>query len=94
MDRGAWQIYSMGLQRVRHDEQLSVGHIYLMKVKVIFAQSCLTLCNPEDCSVPDSSVLGILQQEYWSGFPFSSRGSYRPRDQAQVSYIVGRFFTI
>ena len=34
--------------RVRHDEQLSVGHIYLMKVKVLVTQSCLTLCNPED----------------------------------------------
>ena len=25
------------------------------------AQSCLTLCNPMDCSLPDSSVHGILQ---------------------------------
>ena len=24
-------------------------------------QSCLTLCNPMDCSLPDSSVHGILQ---------------------------------
>ena len=24
-------------------------------------QSCLTLCNPVDCSLPDSSVHGILQ---------------------------------
>ena len=24
-------------------------------------QSCLTLCNPEDCSIPGSSVHGILQ---------------------------------
>ena len=32
-----------------------------MKVKVLVAQSCLTLCNPVDCSPPGSSVLGILQ---------------------------------
>ena len=25
------------------------------------AQSCLTLCNPMDCSLPGSSVHGILQ---------------------------------
>ena len=32
-----------------------------VKVKVFVAQSCLTLCNPVDCSPPDSSVHGILQ---------------------------------
>ena len=31
-------------------------------------QSCLTLCNPRDCSLPGSSVHGILQARYWSGF--------------------------
>ena len=33
------------------------------------AQSCPTLCDPMDCSPPDSSVHGILRQEYWSGLP-------------------------
>ena len=27
-----------------------------------------------DCSLPGSSVHGILQQEYWSGLPFPSPG--------------------
>ena len=27
-----------------------------------------------DCSLPGSSVRGILQQEYWRVFPFSSTG--------------------
>ena len=27
-----------------------------MKVKVLVTQSCLTLCNPTDCSLPGSSV--------------------------------------
>ena len=31
------------------------------KVKVLVAQSCLTLCDPMDCSPPGSSVQGILQ---------------------------------
>ena len=38
-------------------------------------QSCLTLCNPTDCSPPGSPVHGILQQEYRNGFPCSSPGT-------------------
>ena len=33
------------------------------------AQSCLTVCDPMDCSLPGSSVHGISRQEYWSGLP-------------------------
>ena len=36
------------------------------------AQSCLTLCNPMDCSLPGSSVHGIFRQEYWGGVPLPS----------------------
>ena len=44
-----------------------------MKVKVIVAQSCLTFCNPMDCSPPSSSVHGILQARIPdSGLPFPS----------------------
>ena len=32
-------------------------------------QSCPTLCDPMGCGPPDSSVHGILRQEYWSGLP-------------------------
>ena len=32
-----------------------------LKVKVLVIQSCLTFCNPMDCSLPGSSVHGILQ---------------------------------
>ena len=38
------------------------------------AQSCPTLCDPEDCSPPGSSVHGILQQEHWGGLIFPSPG--------------------
>ena len=46
-------------------------------------------------SLPGSSVHGILQTRIleWIAIPFS-RGSSRPRDWTQVSFIVGRFFTI
>ena len=61
----------------------------------LVAQSCLTLCNPMDCSPPGSSVHGILQARIleWAANPFS-RGSSRPRDWTCVSCIAGRFFTI
>ena len=38
------------------------------------AQSCPTLCDPVDCSLPGSSVHGVLQAKYWSGLPFPSPG--------------------
>ena len=39
-------------------------------------KSCLTLCDPMDCSPPGSPVYGILpSQESWSGLPFPPQGS-------------------
>ena len=38
------------------------------------AQSCLTLCDPMDCSPPGYYIHGISRQEYWSGVPFPSPG--------------------
>ena len=52
-------------------------------------QSCLTLCNPIDCSPPGSSVHGILQARTleWVAMP-SSRGSSWPRDWICISYVL------
>ena len=51
-------------------------------------------CDPMDCSLPGSSVHGILQARIpeWVAISFS-RGSSRPRNQTRVSCIAGRFFT-
>ena len=40
----------------------------------VLTQSCLTLCNPMDCSLPGSSFLGILQARIleWVAIPFSA----------------------
>ena len=48
-----------------------------------------------DCSLPGSSVYGILQARIlgWVAIPFSW-GSFRSRDQTQVPCIAGRFFTV
>ena len=60
----------------------------MWKVKV--SQLYLTLWNPMDCSLPSSSVHGILQARIleWVAVPFS-RGSSQPRDWTQVSCIAG-----
>ena len=52
-----------------------------------------------DCSLPGSSVRGFSGQEYWSGLlrppPGDLPGSgIELRDQTQVSYIAGGFFTL
>ena len=63
-------------------------------VCVSVIQSCLTLCDPTDCSPPDSSVCGTFQARIleWVTMPFS-RGSSQPRDWTRVSHISGRFLT-
>ena len=57
------------------------------------AQSCPTLCDPMDYSLPGSSVPGIFQARVLEGLAISfSRGSSPPRDRTWVSHIVGRHF--
>ena len=58
-------------------------------------QLCPTLCDPMNCSLPGSSVHGILQERIleWVAMS-SSRGSSQTRDQTCVSSTAGRLFTI
>ena len=57
------------------------------------AQSCPTLCNPMDCSLPGFSVHGIFQAGIleWVAVSFS-RGSSWPRDWTYISCVscIGR----
>ena len=57
-------------------------------VLCLVAQSCLTLCDPVDCSLPGSSVHGIFQASIkdWVVISFY-RGSSQPRDQTHISYV-------
>ena len=59
-------------------------------------KSCLTLCNPVDCSSPGFSALGIFpRQEYWSGLPFPPPGDLSNPGMEPMSFaLAGRFFTI
>ena len=90
----------MMLKQVSVDPQLNPWE----KVTIIFidididikaTQSCPTLCDSMDCSLPRSTIHGIFQARVleWIAISFS-RGSSQPRDRTQVSCIVGRRFTI
>ena len=69
----------------------------------LVAQSCLTLCDPMDCSPAGSSVhgnspgkntgVGCHAIPEWVAMP-SSRRSSQLRDEIQVSHIAGGFFII
>ena len=67
----------------------------ILKCKLKLLSCVLTLCDPMNCSLPGSSVHGILQARIleWVAIPFFG-GSAQPKDQAQVSHIADRFFTI
>ena len=63
---------------------LSVSHLCAEPL-----QSCSTPCNSMDCSLPGSSVHGILQASIleWVSRPFS-RGFSHPRDRPRVSLCL------
>ena len=64
----------------------------------MLGHSVMSLCNPLDCSLPGSSVHGIIQTRIleWVAIS-SSRGSSPPRDWTRVSCVScclsGKFFT-
>ena len=64
------------------------SNIGLLHICCLVTKLCLTLCDPMDCSLPGSSVLGILQARTlaWVAISFS-RGSLQPRDQTLASGI-------
>ena len=68
-------------------DEITIYFSFLLKtkgtkeqVKVLFSQSCLTLCDPMDCSLLGSSVRRILQERILEqvAIPFC-RGSSQPR---------------
>ena len=74
-----WMLKSVNESfEVKHD----IGRVLKIPVCVLVAQSCPTLCDPMDCSLPDSSVHGIFQARLlgWVAIPFSKGSSSPPRD--------------
>ena len=74
-DTTEWLNWTEGLSQVLKNER------YAATMCMLGAQSCLTLCNPKNCSPPGSSVHGILQSRVleWVAISFS-RGSSQSRD--------------
>ena len=58
-------------------------------VEMKVTQLCPTPCDPKNYTVYRILQARVLE---WVAFRFS-RGSSQPRDQTQVSWIAGRFFT-
>ena len=58
-------------------------------------QSCPTLCDPMDCSLPGFFIHWIFQARVleWIATSFS-RGSSWPRDWTGVSRVTGRFLNV
>ena len=71
---------------IKHWAVLSVSWRCMLLCVCVHAQLCPTLCDPLDCSPPDSSVHEIFQARIpeWVAISFS-RGSFQPRDQTLIS---------
>ena len=75
--------------------KILIIHCIVLDDKLL--QSCLTLCNPVDCSPSGSSVRGILQTRIpeWVAMS-SSKGSSQQRDwtySLMSPALAGEFFT-
>ena len=57
-----------------HKTISNVDFVFQSLGGVSVTQSCLTLCDTKDCSLPGSSVYGFSRQEYQSGLSFPSPG--------------------
>ena len=89
-----------GKQQLALSAQFSYGRKWrgtekpLDESKSEVAQSCPTLCDPMDCSLPGFSVHGIFQARIleWVAISFSRRSSW-PRDWTSVSCVlyIGRW---
>ena len=90
-------VFTLYLPGTKHFSKIFIFVVIEKKLVTVFvAQSCMTLCNSMACSLPNTSVDGILQARTlkWVGtLPFS-RGSSQLKDWTWVSCIAGRFFTI
>ena len=69
---------SLGFSRQEHWSELPFPSLCIkVKNESEVAQSCPTLRNPMDCSLPGSSLsTGFSRQGYWSGVPLPSPISY------------------
>ena len=83
------------IQMARRHMKRGLILLIIREKKMLVAQSCLTLCDPMNCSLPGSSLHGISLARILECVVISfSRRSSLPRDQTEVSCIAGRFLTV
>ena len=97
---------SASIRKTTQDQKYCCGHFwkYSLPQTHIFSvyakslQSCLTLCDPRDCSPTVFSVHGILQARILCGLPFPSPGDIPNPGIEPTSLmspaLAGRFFTL
>ena len=69
-------------------------HTYTNTKILCVAKSCLTLCDPMDCSCQAPLSMGFSRQEYWSGLPFPPPGDRpNPGIGPTSPALSGGFFT-
>ena len=74
---------------------INVFHRTGTKKWVLITQSCLTLCDATDCTLPGFLSIEFSRQEYWSELPFPSPGDLpNPRIEPSLLPAAGRFITI
>ena len=67
--------------------------VVALKMKVLVAESYLTLCNPMDVACLAPLSVRFPRQEYWSGLPFPSPGDLsRPGSEPKSPALGGGFF--
>ena len=90
---GLTHTHTHTLAQTGQEKEDGRGNIYWSPECTEVTQLCPALCDPMDCSLPGSSVHGILQAKTleWVATPFF-RGSSQPGDWTQVTCIASRFF--
>ena len=53
----------------------------------VCVHSCLSLCDPVDCSNQAPLFMEFSRQEYWSGLPFPSPGDFLDSEIKPVSLV-------
>ena len=81
-----WHIYIISLKLSVYSKKLKKSQKNMLSLQTLRVcaksfQSCLTVCDPMDCRLPDSCIHWILQARMlvWVA-TLSSRGSSPPRD--------------
>ena len=89
----ASKAFSTPIWPLKNISNLSKDTLLLSGSAWVHAQSCPTLCDPMDCSLPGSSSTGFPRQGYCSGLPFPSLGLPDPEIKPTSPALAGRVFT-